>query len=144
MGTIFDDDIVPWLSETVGRRPLWYSQRFVETDQGYVYAPNLQPVRNLPNQPLQALPVPEGFWAEVTVPYVDLALDNPPARSPWVKTTAKPRLYYSQVMFIDQIQADSSRQALVPGEREIRHLRRYLLGRRSSLPPDRRARRSLQ
>ena len=40
---------------------------------------------------------------------VDLALDNPPACSPWVvKTTAKPRLYYSQVMFIDQIQADSS------------------------------------
>ena len=108
VGTIYDDDVVPWLSEIVGRRPLWYSQRFVETDQGYVYAPNLQPVRSLPNQPLRALPVPEGFWAEVTVPYVDLALDNPPARSPWVKTTTKPRLYYSQVMFIDQIQADSA------------------------------------
>ena len=52
VGTIYDDDVVPWLSEIVGRRPLWYSQRFVETDQGYVYAPNLQPVRNLPNQPL--------------------------------------------------------------------------------------------
>ncbi len=98
-----DDDILPWLSEVVGKRPLWYSQRFVETAQGYVYAPNLQPVRNRPNVPLTGLPAETGFWAEVTVPYLDLVLANPPARSPWLKLGAKPRLYYSQVMWIDQI-----------------------------------------
>jgi lipoprotein-anchoring transpeptidase ErfK/SrfK len=103
-----DDDVLPWLSEVVGKRPLWYSQRFVETPQGYVYAPNVQRVRNLPNKPLKAMPSPDGFWAEVTVPYVDLALANPPARSPWLKNGAKPRLYYSQVMFVDQMKRDES------------------------------------
>lgn len=98
-----DDDILPWLSEIVGKRPLWYSQRFVETPQGYVYAPNLQVVRNQPNPPVTTLPAGDGFWAEVTVPYMDLVLANPPARSPWLKLGAKPRLYYSQVMWIDQI-----------------------------------------
>ena len=105
-----DDDVLPWLSEVVGKRPLWYSQRFVETPQGYIYAPNLQPVRNEPNIPMQSLRAEEGFWVEVTVPYVDLVLANPPARSPWLKNGAKPRLYYSQIMFVDQIKKDDQGQ----------------------------------
>jgi hypothetical protein len=47
------------------------------------------------------------MWVEVTVPYVDLVLANPPARSPWLGYTATPRLYYSQVMWIDQIKKES-------------------------------------
>ncbi len=104
-----DDDVLPWVSEVVGKRPLWYSQRFVETPQGYIYAPNLQSVHNQLNPALKALPSPDGFWAEVTVPYVDLALANPPVRSPWLKNGAKPRLYYSQVMWIDQIKTEGSK-----------------------------------
>jgi lipoprotein-anchoring transpeptidase ErfK/SrfK len=111
-GELFDDDVVPWLSEVVGKRPLWYSQRFVETPNGYIYAPNLQPVRNLPNQPLEKLPSSDGIWAEVTVPYVDLGLANPPARSPWVKDNPNPRLYYSQIMWVDQIKKDENGQVL--------------------------------
>ena len=52
VGVLFDDDIVPWLQEVVGKRPLWYNQRFVETPGGFVYAPNLQPVRNQLNTPV--------------------------------------------------------------------------------------------
>lgn len=107
VGTVFDDDIVIWLREVIGKRPLWYSQRFVETPDGFIYAPNLQPVQNRPNKALISLPG-NGFWAEVTVPYVDLLLANPPARSPWLKNTNKPRLYYSQVMWIDQIEKDDA------------------------------------
>ena len=110
VGVVNDDDVVPWLNEVVGKRPLWYSQRFVETADGYIYAPNLQPVRNGNNQPVKALPSVDGFWAEVTVPYVDLALANPPARSPWLKNGAKPRLYYSQIMWIDQVKTDEQGQ----------------------------------
>ncbi len=106
VGYLVDDDIVTWLREVVGKRPLWYSQKFVETPDGYIYSPNLQPVRNIPNQPLKQLPEPEGVWAEVTVPFVDLTLQNPPARSPWVKRTALPRLYYSQVMWIDEVKEE--------------------------------------
>lgn len=106
VGVVNDDDILPWLREVVGKRPLWYSQRFVETPEGYIYAPNLQSVRYQLNQPMNALPSPGGFWAEVSVPYVDLAMANPPARSPWLKHATKPRLYYSQVMWIDEIKED--------------------------------------
>lgn len=102
VGVLFDDDVVPWLGEVVGSRPLWHSQRFVETPNGYIYAPNLHPVQNLPNQPLTEIPE-EGIWAEVTIPYVDLLLANPPARSPWLSHTLTPRLYYSQIMWIDAV-----------------------------------------
>jgi hypothetical protein len=109
-GYLSDDDIVVWMREVVGKRPLWYSQKFVETPDGYIYSPNLQPVWNIPNQPLKQLPAPEGMWVEVTVPYVDLNLQNPPARSPWVKRTALPRLYYSQVMWVDEIKQEDGKE----------------------------------
>ncbi len=110
VGTIYDDEVVVWLRELVGSRPLWFNQRFVETPQGFIYAPNLQPVRNLPNTPLEILPDPQGMWVEVSVPYVDLVLSNPPARSPWVKLSPKPRLYYSQIMWVDQVKRDEQGQ----------------------------------
>lgn len=108
VGVLWDDDVVPWLSDMIGSRPMWHSQRFVEIPDGYVYAPNLHPVRNLPNSPLSELPHPEGIWVEVTIPYVDLVLDNPPARSPWLKNTQSPRLYYSQILWVDAIRQDET------------------------------------
>lgn len=109
---LFEDTIVVWEHELVGRRPLWILQRYVETPDGYIYAPNLQPVGNRPNQPISQISSPDGLWVEVTVPYVDLALANPPGRSPWLKHTAAPRLYYSQVLWADQVKTDDSGQAL--------------------------------
>lgn len=106
VGVLYDDEVVPWVREVVGSRPLWYTQRFVETPDGYIYAPNLQPVRNEPNQPVNKLYDPDGMWVEVTVPYVDLILHNPPPRSPWLKNTKTPRLYYSQIMCVDEIKHD--------------------------------------
>lgn len=101
-----EDSTVIWSRELVGSRPMWYDQRYVETPDGYIYAPNLQLVRNMPNQPLKALVNTEGMWVEVTVPYVDLVLANPPARSPWLQNTTSPRLYYSQIMWVDQVKSD--------------------------------------
>jgi len=112
VGFVLDDDVLPWLREVIGNRPLWYSQRFVETPQGYIYAPNLQPVRYLPNMPLSTLPDEQGFWVEVSVPYVDFSLANPPARSPWLKLNSKPRLYYAQIMWVDQIKKSDQGEVL--------------------------------
>ncbi len=111
---LYEDTIVEWLREVVGPKPYYINQRWVETPEGYIYAPYLQPVANRPNQPLTAMPEGKpGFWAEVTVPYVDLSLDNPPPRSPWLKDTLDngytPRLYYSQVAWIDQIRVEGDR-----------------------------------
>ena len=106
VGVLYEDAVVPWLKEVVGSRPLWYSQRWVETPDGYIYSPNLQPVRNLPNAPLNVLPDPAGMWAEVTVPYADLVLENPPARAPWLKAAVSPRAYYSQIFWVDGLKKD--------------------------------------
>jgi hypothetical protein len=52
----------------------------------------------------------------VTVPYVDLILDNPPARAPYAKVAASqgvnPRLYYSQVAWLDQVKIGEGNQVM--------------------------------
>jgi hypothetical protein len=115
VGRLYEDNIVEWNRETVSafRNANVINQRWVETPQGYIYSPNVQPVRNLPNTPLDAVPAGEpGFWAEVTVPFADLFIANPPIRSPWAQTMQQtrgvnPRLYYGQVVWIDQIRNEN-------------------------------------
>ncbi len=110
------DGVVAWLREVVGDAPTgWVSRRWVETPEGYLYSPNVQPVLNRPNTPVEKLPDSSGgpgFWAEVSVPYVDIVMANPPPRSPWLKDDPMPRLYYSQVMWIDGIKTTDSGQVL--------------------------------
>lgn len=54
------------------------------------------------------------MWAEVSVPYVNLILANPPARAPWLKnrldTGLPPRFYFSQIAWVDQIRQDDNGQ----------------------------------
>ena len=111
---VYDDEIVVWQKEVITRGALdqnIINQRWVSTPDGYIYAPALQPVQNIPNPPLNALPAGQnGFWAEVTVPYVDLRLEGA-AASPHMKFLLENglplRLYYSQAVWVDQIaQAD--------------------------------------
>jgi len=111
---VYDDEIVVWQQEVITRGaldPNIINQRWVRTPDGYIYAPSLQPVRNIPNSRLNALPSGQsGFWAEVTVPYVDLRLEGA-AASPHMKFLLENnlplRLYYSQAVWVDQIaQAD--------------------------------------
>ena len=113
IGKVYEDAVLPWLREVVGRRPWRYNQRWVETPEGYIWLPYLQRVKNLLNQPLEELPLSSegaGLWAEISVPFLDVSLDNPPARSPWLKNTEMPRLYYSQTFWIDQIKKDEQGQ----------------------------------
>ena len=111
---MYQDECLVWNRVVVGEAPTGHgnNNRWVETPEGYVYLPSVQKVRNIPNQPISQLPVVEGstgMWAEVTVPYVDLSLENPPVRSPWLNSISSSlwRLYYSQVVWIDQISVDA-------------------------------------
>ena len=105
VGILYEDAVVEWQRELVGEIPAgMMNAKWVETPDGYIYAPALQPVKNEENTTISEIPetsMGKGFWAEVTVPYVDLILNNPPARSPWLKEVANPRLYYSQIIWID-------------------------------------------
>ena len=112
---VYEDTVFPWLREVSATNPdlNHFIQRWVETSDGYVYSPTLQPVRNRPNEVLMNIPDGKpGFWAEVTVPYVDIYIENPPARSPGLKYLLEnglpTRLYYSQVVWIDQIMVGNS------------------------------------
>ena len=115
IGTYYEDAIVPWLREVIGPWPFRNNQRWVETEEGFIWGPNIQPVKNLPNQPIREFPEGmDGLWVEVSVPLVDAILDNPPSRSSWwTLQTIKnlpPRFYYSQILWIDQIDEDNNGQ----------------------------------
>ena len=107
------DEVIVWQRSVVGTDAFGgISKTWAETPEGYIYAAHIQPVQNLPNTPLAAIPAGKpGFWAEVTVPYIDLQLQNSPI-SPSVQytiQTSQPlRIYYGQVVWIDQVVADPS------------------------------------
>jgi lipoprotein-anchoring transpeptidase ErfK/SrfK len=117
VGKLQADDVVQWLKEVVGDRPpTRISRRWVETPNGYVYAPSLQPVLNKPNQPVAQLPSAEiaaniptgkGMWVEVTVPYVDVVPTSATPAGYWLRETTDPRLYYSQVVWVDDMKTDT-------------------------------------
>jgi lipoprotein-anchoring transpeptidase ErfK/SrfK len=113
---LYEDSVIPWLKEVNGEAPsyIFNNQRWVETEGGFVYAPYLQPVRNLPNQPVNQLrnsSLGPGLWVEVTVPYVDVTLPNDPSSNSWVEAKVDEglpvRLYYGQVFWIDDIRTTS-------------------------------------
>lgn len=112
IGKLGADTLVEWGREVVGNVIGGLSnQRYVETPQGYIYGSVLQPTRNLPNTPITEVPAGQpGFWAEVTVPYVELAHDGVVA-SPWLRDhiiyNFPPRLYYGQVVWMDQIRQNN-------------------------------------
>jgi hypothetical protein len=107
------DTLVEWKREVVGKVIGGLSnQRYVETPEGYIYSSVLQPTRNLPNIAITEMPAGQkGFWAEVTVPYVELAHEGVVA-SPWMQDhiayNFPPRLYYGQVVWIDQIRTNNN------------------------------------
>ncbi|MGE5071874.1 MAG: L,D-transpeptidase [Anaerolineae bacterium] len=107
------DEVVVWQREVIGSSVSGRTNtRWVETPDGFIYAVDLQPVKNQPNQPVTSVPQGKGgFWAEVTVPYVDLSIQNAPI-SPAMKFLQQNyqpmRLYYGQVVWIDQVGGDGS------------------------------------
>ncbi len=111
---LFEDAVVPWYQEVLGRWPWRNNQRWVETPNGYIWCPYLQPVRNEPVAPVASLPVlngVQGMWVEVNVPFVDAILANGGPRSAWWQYRQENgqtfRFYYSQVLWIDQIKTES-------------------------------------
>lgn len=117
VGALYEDQVVPWLREFVGFMPGRINQRWVETPYGFVWGGQVQPVANQRNDPITSLPTTslgQGIWVEVTTPYVDLTLDNPPARAPWLQyqlsINLPPRFYFSQIVWADQIRLDADGQ----------------------------------
>ncbi|MBP8165289.1 MAG: L,D-transpeptidase [Anaerolineales bacterium] len=105
------DTLLPWGREVIGSVLGLTNQKYLETSDGFIWSSRVQPTRNLPNTPITAMPAGQtGFWAEVTVPYVDLALEGQVV-SPWMQDhityNFPPRLYYGQVVWIDAIRQNN-------------------------------------
>ena len=115
VGTLYEDNVVEWLRDVVGAAPNANStnRKWVETPTGYIAAIDMQPVQAILNTPVTDLPQQsegKGFWAEITVPYVDITLDNPPAHAQilkdWIANSTQPRFYYSQIFWVDNLRTD--------------------------------------
>jgi lipoprotein-anchoring transpeptidase ErfK/SrfK len=117
LGVLYEDAVVPWLRDVVAKEPNfnYFNQRWLETPDGYIFAANIQPVRNIPNKPITGLlstSMDEGMWAEVTIPYSDVTLVNAPSSNSWVRARIDQglplRVYFGQVYYIDQIKTDDN------------------------------------
>ncbi|MBI5351589.1 MAG: L,D-transpeptidase [Chloroflexi bacterium] len=111
IGTLLADTLVPWEREVIGSVQGLTNQKYLQTAQGFIWSSRIQPTKNLPNTPLPEMQVGQGgFWAEVTVPYIDLTLEGGIA-SPWLQSKIQynfpPRVYYGQVIWIDQIRQNN-------------------------------------
>lgn len=114
VGTIIEDDVLPMMREVVGEFPQATNRRWVETPVGWVWSPNMQPVKNEPNEvaELFSTPVGQGMWVRVTVPWVEVDLEGGSPISPWLQyrmyTEYKPiYLVYDQMFWVDQTRTDS-------------------------------------
>ena len=117
LGVLYEDSVVPWIKEVIGSWPWRNNQRWVETPDGYIWAPYLQRVAVEPEQPvnsLQRMGDGVGMWVETCMPYVDAILENGPPRSAWwrfrLESGLPYRFYYSQILYVDQIKTDSDGQ----------------------------------
>jgi lipoprotein-anchoring transpeptidase ErfK/SrfK len=117
IGMVYEDTVLPWLRERAAINKDWNRiiQRWVETPDGYVYSAYIQPVRNLPNQPVDSLTpmsFSNGGWFEVTVPYADAILNSGPSSNSWVSARVEQglpiRVYYGQVFFVDNMRVDNN------------------------------------
>jgi len=117
VGVLYEDAVLPWLTERSGSAPayIFNNQRWVETPEGYIYSPYVQPVYNRQNLPVENLPDSSrgpGMWVEVTVPYADAILDKgAPSSNSWAEARTDEglplRVYYSQCFWVDQIKTGS-------------------------------------
>jgi hypothetical protein len=120
VGVVMDDAVLPWLREVVGNySPYRINRRWIETPEGYIWGAYFQPVWHRPNEPLAEVPqtsIGPGMWVEVTVPYVDGQMINPPPRHAYFKWRYEHdlplRFYYSQILWVDAVRTASDGRIL--------------------------------
>lgn len=89
------DELLPLDREVVGQGVYPHNHVWYETPDGFVWSPDAQPVRHIPNAILGEIPA-DGLWMEITVPFVDGHRQPDPA------SPVRYRLYYSMVLNINE------------------------------------------
>ena len=100
-----------------------YNQKWYETPEGYIYSPNVQPVKYLPNAPLMSLPLDDqgnpGMWVEITVPKVEFELTKAWSQaSSWIRDSEyQAKLYYAQVYWASDIRINNGQTEYLLSEK---------------------------
>ncbi len=104
LGWKYLDDVEPVLREVVGKGTQYQNHVWMETAQGFLYAPDVQPMIYQPNTPVESI-AGGRIWVEVSVPYVD-------ARSRADGSAAvRERLYYASIYPVSEVVLDSQGNA---------------------------------
>ncbi len=117
---VYPNEIVRIVRSVVGLGVDYYSHVWFELEQGYIYAPYLQPVMHSPQTPLTEVP-PDGLWGEIVTPYFDArTAPDPAAPLVYYLDLAVP-VIYSSVFFLAEIKtgADSQPWYRVTTETEL-------------------------
>jgi hypothetical protein len=108
VGRLYQDQLVQWNRTVVGELPTGLMNRtWVETPNGYLFAGSVNMKNNPTNRFPLAINEKKKVLVEVTVPIVDLSLVNTVAVGNWINVVQYPRLYYSQVIWVDDIRTTS-------------------------------------
>ena len=100
-----------------------YNQRWYETPNGFIYAPFVQPAKNIVNTPLDSLPLDQdgkpGLWVEITQPVVEMELTKSPSNaSSWIRDSqGLAKLYYSQIFWASDVRQANGRTEYLLGEK---------------------------
>ncbi len=104
------DEVFLWKQQVVTKNEFInfnvINQRWVETEEGYVFADVLQPVEHKTHMPLSELPEmsdgSRGMWVEVTTPFAPMDLVKPKENHQWWirdPHNLYPRVHYSQIFW---------------------------------------------
>ena len=99
---VYPNEIVRIVRSVVGLGVDYYSHLWYELEDGYIYAPYLQPVMHSPQVPLTSLP-PEGYWGEIVTPYFDARTAPDPAAPQVYYLDLPVPVIYSSVFFLAEI-----------------------------------------
>lgn len=113
------DEIFLWKKQVVTKPDqiniFSINQRWVETEEGYIFADVLQPVKHQTHTPLAELPQwsdgTRGMWVEITTPYSPMDLVKPKENHQWWirdPINIYPRVHYSQIFWAFDIRQHPS------------------------------------
>src|SRR5689334_11277472 len=75
---VYPNDVVRIVRSVVGLGVDYFTHVWYELEEGFIYAPYLQPVMHSPQTPLATVPA-DGLWGEIVTPYFDARVAPDPA-----------------------------------------------------------------
>jgi lipoprotein-anchoring transpeptidase ErfK/SrfK len=101
LGWKYLDEVSQVLREVVGKGTQYQNHVWMETPEGFLYAPDVQPIVYQPNVPLEVI-AGGRIWVEVSVPFADSRA------KPRAEAALRERLYYASIYPVSEILHDES------------------------------------